>query len=84
VRTINVTDRLLVLALPVRDAGGTLRLEPPPGGYVITNLSLPDAMRVLGGPRRRLAAASVIGIGAGTAVAAIAGVAAVAAAVLIG
>jgi hypothetical protein len=82
VRTVAVTDRLLVLAQPVREPDGRVRLAPPPGGFVITNLSLPDAMRVLGGRRRRLAAASVIGIGVGVAVAACAGVAAIAASVL--
>ena len=61
-RTINVTDRLLVLGRPVRDEGGRVRLEPPEGGYVITNLDLPDAMRLLGGRRPRLAAAGVIGL----------------------
>jgi hypothetical protein len=75
VRTVNVTDRLLVLARPVRDPGGRVRLDPPPGGFVIANLGLDDAMRVLGGKRRRLAAASVIGIGIGVALAAIGAVA---------
>jgi hypothetical protein len=62
-RTINVTDRLLVVARPVRDPGGRVRLEPPDGGYLVTNLPLPDAMRVLGGRRPRLAAAGVAGLG---------------------
>ena len=84
VRTIGVTDRLLVLARPVRGSDGIMRLEPPPGGFLITNLALPDAMRVLGGSRRRLAAASVIGIGLGIAVAACSGVAALLALLLVG
>ena len=84
VRTIGLTDRLLVLARPVRGNDGRVRLEPPDGGFVITNLALPDAMRVLGGRRRRLAAGSVIGLGVGIALAACAGVAAVAALVLSG
>ena len=84
VRTIAITDRLLVLARPVRYEDGRVRLEPPEGGFVITNLALPDAMRLLGGRRRRLAAASIVGLGVGTAVAACAGVAAVAALVLSG
>ena len=61
-RTINVTDRLLVLAMPVRGADGRVRLEPPDGGYLVTNLALDDAMRVLGGRNRRAAAAGVIGL----------------------
>jgi hypothetical protein len=81
-RSINVTDRLLVLAQPVRDPGGRLRLEPPDGGYLITNLALPDAMRLLGGRHRRLAALSVITIGVGIALLAIGGVAALASLVL--
>ena len=61
-RTINVTDRLLVLARPVRDPDGRIRLEPPEGGYLLTNLGLDDAMRVLGGRNRRAAVAGVIGL----------------------
>jgi hypothetical protein len=61
-RTINVTDRLLVLARPVRDGEGRVRLEPPEGGYLVTNLALGDAMRMLGGRHRRAAAAGVIGL----------------------
>ncbi len=64
VRTINVTDRLLVLAQPVR-VDGQLRLDPPPGGFLVTNLALPDAMRLLGGRHRRLAVASIAGLGVG-------------------
>jgi hypothetical protein len=71
IRTIDVTDRLLVVARAVRNGDGRLRLEPPPGGYVITTLALDDAMRLLGGRRRRLAAAAVIGIGLGVALVAI-------------
>jgi hypothetical protein len=61
-RTINVIDRLLVLARPVRGADGRVRLDPPEGGYLITNLALGDAMRVLGGRHRRAAVAGVIGL----------------------
>jgi hypothetical protein len=71
IRTIDVTDRLLVVARAVHDADGRVRLEPPPGGYVISTLALADAMRLLGGPRRRLAVLSVIGVGIGIAVAVI-------------
>jgi hypothetical protein len=51
-RTVSVVDRLLVLARAERDALGNLALSPPPGGYVISALELPDAMRLLGGARR--------------------------------
>lgn len=60
-RTINVTDRLLMLAHPRRDESGRVRLEPPDGGYLVTNLPLDDAMRLLGGSRRRLVSGGVIG-----------------------
>lgn len=68
-RTISVTDRLLILARATRTAEGRVTLEPPEGGYVITNLALDDAMRLLGGPNRRLLAASVAGVGVGAALA---------------
>lgn len=61
-RSLNVTDRLLVVARPARDADGTLRLDPPRGGYLVTNLALDDAMRLLGGRHRRLAALGVVGL----------------------
>ena len=73
-RTINVTDRLLVLAQPVNGADGSVRLEPPEGGYLISNLALDDAMRLLGGRHRRVAAAGVAGIALGIALVAIGGV----------
>jgi hypothetical protein len=63
IRTIDVTDRLLVVARAVRDGDVRVRLEAPPGGFVVSTLALDDAMRLLGGPRRRLAAAAVIGLG---------------------
>ena len=66
-RSIALPDRLLVLALARRDPAGRVRLEPPPGGYLITNLALSDAMRLLGGRHRRLLAASVIALGTGVA-----------------
>lgn len=70
-RTINVTDRLLVVARPLRDDAGRLTLEPPDGGYLISTLDLPDAMRLLGGRHGRLSALAVAGMGVGIAVAAI-------------
>ena len=73
-RTINVTDRLLVLARPVIDAAGAVTLEPPEGGFLITNLALPDAMRVLGGRHRRAAAGGVIALGLAIVLIAIGGI----------
>lgn len=81
-RTLNVTDRLLVLARPVRGADGTIHLEPPEGGYLISNLALDDAMRVLGGRNRRVAAGGVVGIGLGIALLAVGAVGAVLAALM--
>lgn len=62
-RSLNVTDRLLVVARPDRDDSGAISLVPPDGGYLITNLALPDAMRLLGGRHRRAAAGGVIALG---------------------
>ena len=81
-RSINVTDRLLVVARPVRDEAGRVRLEPPEGGYLLTNLALPDAMRLLGGRRRRLAAGGVIGLAIAIALLVIGGIGAFASAML--
>jgi len=69
-RTLNVTDRLLILARPTVDAG-RVELQPPEGGYLITNLALDDAMRLLGGRGRRAAAVGVIGIAVGISLVAI-------------
>jgi hypothetical protein len=65
VRTLDATDRLLVVARPTVGDDGRVRLEPPPGGFVITNLALDDAMRLLGGPKRTVAVAGVAGIAIG-------------------
>jgi hypothetical protein len=73
-RTINVTDRLLVLARPTRDESGGVRLEPPDGGYLISAVALDDAMRLLAGDDRRAAAGGVIGLGVAIALLAIGGV----------
>ena len=61
-RSINVTDRLRLLARAGLDESGRPRLEPPAGGYLVTNLELDEAMRLLGGRNRRLVAASIIGL----------------------
>ena len=65
VRTLDMTDRLLVIARPSEGEEGRVRLEPPPGGFVIANLALDDAMRLLGGPKRTVAVAGVAGIAIG-------------------
>jgi len=62
-RTIAITDRLLVLARAGRDGSGRACLEPPEGGFLVTNLALDDAMRLLGGRNRRLVSMGIIGIG---------------------
>lgn len=82
IRTIDVTDRLLVVARVRRGGDGRVILEPPPGGFVISNLALADAMRLLGGHRRRLTVMGVVGLVLGVAVAAIGVVGAVLAVLL--
>jgi hypothetical protein len=64
-RSVSVVERLLVLASVVRDEAGAIWLRPPPGGYVISTLELDDAMRLLGGPHRRmlLTGYALLGIG---------------------
>jgi hypothetical protein len=81
-RSINVTDRLLVLARAERASDGTVRLEPPEGGYLVTSLALPDAMRLLGGRHRRAAVAGVIGLGLAIVLLAVGAIGVVAAALL--
>ncbi|HEX2142143.1 MAG TPA: hypothetical protein VHK28_07735, partial [Candidatus Limnocylindria bacterium] len=63
-RVVSTVDRLLVLA-ELRRENGRLTLAPPPGGYVISALELPDAMRLLGAPRRRLLLAGAGMVAAG-------------------
>jgi hypothetical protein len=62
-RTVSITDRLLIVGQPVRDEAGGVRLDAPPGGLLLTNLEIPDAMRILAGRSRRAATGSVIGLG---------------------
>ena len=81
-RAVNVTDRLLVVARPVRDGTGRVRLEPPDGGYLLTNLPLPDAMRLLGGRRPRLAALGIAGLATAIGLMVIGGIGAFASAML--
>jgi len=81
-RAINVTDRLLLLAGARRDDTGRVVLEPPEGGYLVTNLALDDAMRLLGGRNRRLATLGVVAVGLSVALLAIGAIGAVLSAVL--
>ena len=81
-RGVNVTDRLLILARARRDDTGRVVLEPPEGGYLVTNLALDDAMRLLGGGNRRLATLGVIAVGLSVAMLAIGGIGAVMTALL--
>ena len=65
-RQLSLVDQLIVLAIPRRDEHGRLRLEPPRGGYLATNVELDTAMRLLAGPRRTrmLAGFAVVLVGA--------------------
>jgi hypothetical protein len=74
-RAISVVDRLIVLADLRIAADGEPRLVPPAGGYLVATLDLPDAMRLLGGPRRGLlgAALATVALGAGLALAGLGG-----------
>ena len=81
-RSLNVTDRLLVVARAVADERGAVALEPPDGGYLISNLELPDAMRLLGGRHRRAAAGAVIAMGMAIALMVVGGIGAILSALL--
>jgi hypothetical protein len=72
-RMVSVVEHLLVLA-EVHQASDGVSLQPPRGGYVISTLELPDAMRLLGGPQRAqlLAGAAAVAVGAVTALASLA------------
>jgi hypothetical protein len=73
-RTINVADRLLVVARVERDPTGAVVLRPPEGGYLISAVALDDAMRLLGGTNRRAAAGGVIGLGVALVLLAVGGI----------
>lgn len=64
-RIVNVTDRLLVLAVARRTGGGGVALDPPPGGFVISSLPVDDAMRLLGGRHRNLLRVAAVALPAG-------------------
>jgi hypothetical protein len=61
-RMVSVVDRLLLLAVAARDGEGRVVLAPPRGGYILSNLDLDDAMRVLGGPHPRWMLAGVAAV----------------------
>lgn len=65
-RRVMLVDELIVLAVPARDPGGALRLEPPQGGYLASTVDLDVAMRLLAGPHRRrmLTGFGLVAIGA--------------------
>lgn len=81
-RSINIADRLLVLARPMRQDGDALRLAPPEGGYIISNVAVDEAMRLLAGARPRAAALAVVGVALAIALVAIGGIGAFASAIL--
>ncbi len=83
-RSINVTDRLLLLARAERDGSGRPRLVPPDGGFLMTNLELDDAMRLLGGRHHRLASAAIIGLAVSVALLCVGGIGAVLTAIMAG
>jgi hypothetical protein len=51
-RRVMLVDHLIVLAVPARAANGSLRLDPPPGGFLATSVELDVAMRLLAGGHR--------------------------------
>jgi hypothetical protein len=81
-RSINITDRLLVLARVTRVEDGRPRLAAPEGGFIVTNLAIDDAMRLLGGSNRRRVVASVVGLAVSIALLAVGGIGAFASALL--
>ncbi|MCA1570609.1 MAG: hypothetical protein LC798_09900 [Chloroflexi bacterium] len=83
-RGINVTDRLRLIARARHDEAGRPHLQPVEGGYLVTNLELDDAMRLLGGRNRRLVSGAIIGLGLSIALLAIGGIGAFLSAVLAG
>jgi hypothetical protein len=70
-----------VLARPEGELEG-VRLEPPHGGFIITNLALDDAMRLLGGSHRRGVAAAVVAVALGIGAAAVGTVGAIGLAII--
>ncbi len=83
-RSINVTDRLLVLASARLDDAGRPRLEPPGGGFLVTNLELDEAMRLLGGRRGRLVALAIVALAASIVLVVVGGLGAIVSGLLAG
>jgi hypothetical protein len=52
-RQVLLVDELSVLVTPARGDDGKLRIQPPAGGYLVTNADLDVAMRLLAGPHRK-------------------------------
>ncbi len=63
--SLSVVDRLSVVAHVASDSDGRPRLVPPPGGFLISNLELDAAMRLLAGPRRRRSVLAMVTAGVG-------------------
>ena len=82
-RTIGVADTVLVLAEVRIGNEGVASLAPPIGGYIISSLPLDEGMRVLGGRRRALLGAALIGLVGGSAIALVGALAAAALAFLV-
>ncbi len=78
-RQVSLVDRLIVMGHPSRSADGSVRLDPPLGGYLATTVELDVAMRLLAGGRRTRMVSGFALAGAGVLVLALA-----AAALLIG
>ena len=83
-RSINVTDRLLLLASARLDDGGRPRLEPPNGGFLMTNLELDEAMRLLGGRHGRLVAVAIVALAVSIVLLVVAGLGAIVSGLLAG
>jgi hypothetical protein len=70
-RQVMLVDELTVLAVAGRTSEGTLRLDPPPGGFLVTTVDLDVAMRLLAGPQRaRMLAGYAVGLVGGIGIAA--------------
>lgn len=65
-RRVMLVDEIIVLAVPTRDRDGSLRLDPPAGGYLAATVDLDVAMRLLAGPHRQrmLTGFGLVAIGA--------------------
>ena len=64
-RQVMLVDQLIVLAVPSQDTDGAVRLDPPPGGFLVATVELDVALRLLAGPHRRRMIAGYAVVGAG-------------------